>query len=70
MPEIAKAAGVYPIVSKWDKAALAKYPSAELVDVTMAMVNAFNPTERQRQSAVAIQKHDPIPLEQAGKIDD
>ena len=40
MPEIAKAAGVGPIVSKWDKVALSKYPSAELVDVTMELAKA------------------------------
>lgn len=70
IPEIAKAAGVGPIVSKWDKEALAKYKSAELVDVTMALVDAFKPNDRQRKSAIEIQKHDPIPLEKAGKIDD
>ena len=70
MPEIAKAAGVGPIVSKWDKDALAKYKSAELVDVTMALVNAFRPNERQRKSAIDIQKHPPISLEEAEKIDD
>jgi hypothetical protein len=32
MPEIAKSAGVGPIVSKWDKETLAKYKSAEQVD--------------------------------------
>jgi len=70
MPEIAKAAVVGPIVSKWDKQALAKYKSAELVDVTMALVNAFHPTEKQKQWAIEIQKQDPIPLEQAEKIGD
>lgn len=70
MPEIAKTAGVGPIVSKWDKQALAKYESAELVDVTMALVDAFNPNERQRKSAIEIQKHTPISLDKAGKIDD
>lgn len=70
MPEIAKSAGVGPIVSKWDEAALAKYKSAEKVDVTMALVDAFRPNERQRKSAVEIQKHKPITLEQAENIKD
>ncbi|MFA6290692.1 MAG: hypothetical protein WC637_02860 [Victivallales bacterium] len=67
MPEIAKTAGVVAIVSKWDKETLAKYKSAELVDVTMALVNAFHPTERQLKAAIEIQKHDPLPLEQIDK---
>ncbi len=69
MPEIAKAAGVGPIVSKWDKAALAKYKGAEFVDVTMAMVQAFQPTEQMLKLAVDVQKKDPIPLEKAEKMD-
>jgi hypothetical protein len=69
MPEIAKTAGVGPIVSKWDKEALAKYPSATLVDVTMEMVNAFHPISKQLKAAAEIQKKDPIPLEQANKMD-
>ncbi|MBM4154224.1 MAG: hypothetical protein FJ221_04260 [Lentisphaerae bacterium] len=70
MPAIAKAAGVGPIVSKWDTAALSKYPSAELVDVTMELVKAFHPTEKQLKAATDIQKHKPIPLEKAEKTDD
>jgi len=70
MPMIAKAAGVSSIISKWDKAALAKYPSADLVDVTMEMVKAFHPTEERLKVATEIQKHDPIPLKQAEKIND
>ncbi len=58
------------LVSKWDKETLAKHPSAELIDVTMHLVDAFNPNERQRKSAVEIQKHQPISLEEADKIDD
>jgi hypothetical protein len=57
-------------VSKWDKANLAKHPSAELVDVTSALIDAFNPSDRGRKYAIDIQKHDPIPLEQAEKIKD
>jgi hypothetical protein len=60
MPEITKAAGVGPIASKWDKAALAKYESAEKVDITMALVNAFHPTDRQLKFAIDIQKRPPV----------
>lgn len=70
LPAIKEKAGVTALVSKWDRAGLAKYKDAELVDVTMALVDTFNPSERQRASAVEIQKHDPIPLEQAEKIND
>ena len=70
MPGIAGAAGVEAIVSTWDKEALARYPNAELVDVTMALVDAFKPKERQRTSAIEVQKHPPIWLIDAAKIDD
>ncbi|MDD5707593.1 MAG: hypothetical protein PHR35_16855 [Kiritimatiellae bacterium] len=70
MPAIATAADVSAIVSKWDKAALARHPSAELVDVTMELVKAFHPTDRQLKAAIGIQKHTPISLERAERIDD
>jgi anti-sigma factor ChrR (cupin superfamily) len=70
MPDIAKAANVSAIVSKWDKETLAKYKSAELVDVTMALVDALHPNERQRKWAVEIQKHPPITLEEAENLKD
>jgi len=68
IPGIAKAAGVGPIVSKWDKNALAKYKSAKFVDVTMALVAALHPNERQLQTAKEIQKNPPIPIEEAEKM--
>jgi hypothetical protein len=52
------------------KAGLAKHINAEVVDVTMALVEAFKPNERQRKSAITIQQHDPIPLDRAEKIRD
>lgn len=58
------------LVSKWDKDGLARYRDAELVDVTMALVDALNPNDRQRKSAIEIQKHEPIPLEKAEGIKD
>jgi uncharacterized secreted protein with C-terminal beta-propeller domain len=70
LPEIEQKAGVITLVSKWDKEALAKYPSAELVDVTMMLVDALHPNERQRQIAIDIQKHPPIPPDKAEKIKD
>ena len=70
MPEIAKSAGVGPIVSKWDKETLAKYKSAEQVDITMALVDAFHPTEGQLKAAIDIQKKTPISLKEAENIND
>ena len=70
LPMIKEKAGVNALVSKWDKAGLTKYKDAELVDITMALVDALNPNDRQRKSAIEIQKHDPIPLEQAESIKD
>jgi hypothetical protein len=70
LPKIQQDANVTMLVSKWDQETLAKYPSAELVDVTMMLVDAFQPNERQRQSAIEIQKQEPIPLEDAEKIKD
>jgi hypothetical protein len=58
------------LLSKWDKDGLARYKDADLVDVTMALVDAFSPSERQRKSAIAIQEHKPISLEQAERMKD
>jgi len=65
LPEIQKTAGVTAMISKWDEAGLKKHPGAERVDVTMKLVDAFQPNERQRKSAIEIQKQKPLSLEQA-----
>jgi hypothetical protein len=70
LPEIKQKAGVTTLVSKWDQEALARYPSAELVDVTMMLVDALHPNEQQRKHAIEIQKQAPIPLDEAEKIKD
>jgi hypothetical protein len=70
LPEILRTAGVIAIKSKWDEAGLKKHPGAETVDLTMRLVDAFQPNERQRKSALEIQTHKPIPLEQAERIKD
>lgn len=69
MPEIAKAAGVGAIISKWDTKALEKHEGAELVDVTEAMAKALRPPEEDLKAALELRKKDPIPLEQAEKMD-
>jgi len=70
LPAIRQRAGVEALVSKWDRDALARYPGAEQVEVTMALVDALQPDPRQRQSAIEVQKHAPIPLEEARNIKD
>lgn len=68
LPEIHNRQGVSTLVCKWDKESLKKHPNAEYVDVTMALVDAFNPNEKQRQSAIQIQQHKPVPLAKVEKI--
>jgi acyl-CoA synthetase (AMP-forming)/AMP-acid ligase II len=70
LPQIQEEAGVTMLVSKWDSETLVKYPSAELVDVTMVLVDACQPTEKQREYAIGIQRREPIPLEEAEKTQD
>jgi hypothetical protein len=69
MPEIAKTAGVGPLISKWDKKGLEKYEKAEKVDVTEAMAKALHPPEENLKAALELLKKEPIPLEQAEKMD-
>lgn len=59
LPTIQQAVGVTRFVSKWDKAELARHAHAERVEVTMLLVDAFHPTEKQRQRALEIQKTRP-----------
>lgn len=63
LPAIKKQTNVNLLVSKWDKKTLAKHKSAERVDVTRNLIEAFKPNDKQKKSAIEIQKHDPIPLE-------
>jgi hypothetical protein len=62
LPRIREAAGVTRLLSKWDKVELAKHSKAERIDVTMQLVEAFRPTEKQRQHAIEIQKRKPVKL--------
>ena len=64
LPKITEKAGVGPILSKWDKEALAKHKSAEQVDVTMLLVEAFKPKEKSLKWAIEIQKHPPVPAKE------
>jgi hypothetical protein len=67
LPEIMEKHAVSAIVSKWDKAKLAEYPGSDQVDVTMDLVDALNPNERQRKAAEEVQAHRPMPLKKAKK---
>jgi RNA polymerase sigma factor (sigma-70 family) len=70
LPEIERSAGVTSIISKWNETELKKHPNAEDVDVTLKLIDALQPNERARKSAIEIQKQKPISLEQADKIKD
>jgi len=59
LPTILEAAGVTSIISKWNKTELDKHPHAVQVDVTMRLVDAFQPNETQRRRAIEIQKMKP-----------
>jgi len=62
MEKIKTANGLSEIVSKWDKEKLKKYRNAKQLDITMDLVRAFAPNERQMKSAVEIQKVKPCPM--------
>lgn len=57
---IREAVGVTRLISKWNKAELDRHSRAERIDVTMLLVDAFHPTEKQRQRALEIQKTKPV----------
>jgi hypothetical protein len=63
LPEIMRATNVDLLVSKWDEKTLSMHPSAEFIDVTMHLIEAFKPNEKQKRSAIEIQKHNPVPPE-------
>jgi hypothetical protein len=63
LPEIKKQAGVKLLVSKWDEKTLKEHESAKRIDVTMPLIEAFRPNEKQKKRAVEIQKSEPVPLE-------
>lgn len=64
LPAIKRQANVELLVSKWDTKTLARHKSAQHVDVTMLLVETLKPNEKQKKSAIEIQKHDPVPLQE------
>jgi hypothetical protein len=69
LPAVKANAGVSVLISRWDSTALAQYKDAQLVDVTMALVDALNPHGRAREWAIEIQQSSPIPLTEAKNTD-
>jgi hypothetical protein len=61
LPEVASAAGVDLIVSKWQLAYLAE--GARTVDVTDALLALFEPTPDTLEGIHELMKQDPVPLE-------
>jgi len=59
LPKIQTDAGVARLISKWNSAELAKHTQAERIDVTMQLVDAFEPNDKQRKYAIEIQTREP-----------
>ena len=64
IPGIMESHGVTALVSKWDEEGLAAHVSAEQVDLTMELVKALDPEEKQLKGAREIMKQEPVPLEE------
>lgn len=65
IPDIAEAAKVDLIVSRWDL--VFERPGVELVDVTEALVRPFEPDAETLKIIRDIRKKDPVPLEELEK---
>lgn len=63
LPAIRRSAGVTTLVSVWDQDGLARHAGAGRVDVTAALVDAFQPTAKQRKMVDEIRKKKPLPLD-------
>lgn len=64
LPAILRSSGVAELISKWDSKSLANYNSSQFVDVTMLLVSAFQPSDKQFRSAIDIQKQIPVSSDQ------
>jgi hypothetical protein len=62
LPAIARQAGVDVIVSRWHL--VYRDPSAPCVDVTEALVQAFEPSEQGLEWARQVKDHEPVPEDQ------
>ena len=69
LPEIQKTARVISLVSQWDSQALKKYPDAEKVDVTDALVREFiTPTTEQQKVLTKMKTVTLLPLDQCEEL--
>jgi hypothetical protein len=62
LPAVKKKTGANAFISKWNQKKLAHFKGAQTVDVTEALIDVFEPSRKQRKSALDIQKKKPIPL--------
>jgi hypothetical protein len=69
LPQLAEQAGVGEFVSKWDEAALRKYPVEARVDVTDLLVQEFKLPEQQMKKLEGIKRATPLPLDEARRLD-
>lgn len=68
--EIKQQNNVHSLISKWDTKTLERYKGAKRIDVTLALIEAFGPTEKQKERALGIQKIKPIANQKLhGRID-
>ncbi|MCI0499948.1 MAG: hypothetical protein L0Y36_09765 [Planctomycetales bacterium] len=67
IPEVAKAAGVDVIVSKWECDYLAD--DAEVVDVTMELAKLFNPRQKAYEWIGQLKDHKPISAEEIERLE-
>ena len=69
LPQLAAQAGVGDFVSKWDEAALQKFPVDVRVDVTDLLVQEFKLPESQQKVLETIKRAPPVPLDEARRLD-
>lgn len=68
LPAIQEEVGVTRLVSKWDEETLRDIPAAQRVDVTTALVRAFNVPAARQKTLDELQKKPPLPLAEARKL--
>jgi len=69
LPQLAAQAGVGEFLSKWDEAALQKFPVDARVDVTDLLVQEFKLPEPQKKMLEGFKRATPLPLDEARRLD-
>jgi hypothetical protein len=69
LPQLAAQAGVGEFVSKWDEAALQRFPVDARVDVTDLLVQEFKLPESKQKVLETIKRAPPVPLDEARRLD-